>query len=98
MVVYNLDIRRAVGRPAKADAPLSVDPHGMLSGSVTFQRFQIVAWREAQVGQLYGRVQRGQHGGCALDQVGREAFAECSRDGPLCQLAFHALYHVEFVS
>jgi hypothetical protein len=35
MVIHNLNVIRTRGAPAKADAPLVVDPDAVLTGAVT---------------------------------------------------------------
>jgi len=94
MVVHNLDIGGAVRRPDKADAPLPVDPHGVLPGPIPFQFFQVVAGREPQILDNNRSIQRRKHRPRALDQVTREAFAVLAFNGVGGEFAFGALDHV----
>jgi hypothetical protein len=93
MVIDNLDISGAVRRPDKADAPLPVDPHGVLPSPITFQFFQVVARRKPQI--LYSNrcIQRRKHRPGALDQVTWEAFAIFSFHGIGSEFAFGTLDH-----
>src|ERR1700722_4635695 len=49
VVIDDLDICRALGRPAKANSELIVDPDRMLPGSVAYKRLKSVARRRPQV-------------------------------------------------
>jgi hypothetical protein len=49
VIVDNLDIVRVSVLPPKADAPLVVDANAVLTLSVTAQRFEPIAGRDAQV-------------------------------------------------
>jgi len=44
MVIHNLNVVGISTTPYKADAPLIVDANAVLSFSVTFERFQSIAW------------------------------------------------------
>jgi len=54
VIISDLNFVRAVNSPDEADAVLIVDPDAMLSDPVALQRFQPVAWRDAQVVQVGG--------------------------------------------
>jgi hypothetical protein len=43
VIVHDLNRFRAFGRPPETDAPLWIDPDGMLSAPVVLQRFEPVA-------------------------------------------------------
>ena len=49
MVVYDLNLRRTRGGPAKAHTELLVDTDAVLPGSVTLERLQAVARRHAKI-------------------------------------------------
>src|ERR1700727_772004 len=49
VVVGDLDVLGSLGRPTEADAPLLVDPDGVLSRAVFRQRFEVVAGRGREV-------------------------------------------------
>ena len=49
MIVRNLDIIGVALRPSKADTPLIVDPNAHLPCAVTFQSFESITGRIAQV-------------------------------------------------
>jgi len=49
VIVHDLDVFRTGIRPAKADAELVVDADAVLPGAVPLERFESVAWRDAQV-------------------------------------------------
>jgi hypothetical protein len=56
VIIDDLDPFGALA-PHKADAPLVIDPDAVLSASLPFQRFEAIAGRRPQVGQLGGHVQ-----------------------------------------
>jgi hypothetical protein len=56
VVVYYLDIYRALSRPLKTDAILIVDPNAMLASSIAFECLQLVSTRYAKVTQQKDRV------------------------------------------
>ena len=47
-MVYDLNIRRSCFRPNEADSPLIVDSNAVLTLSIAFQRFKLIAWRRAK--------------------------------------------------
>ena len=73
MVVHNLDLMRAVVAPDEDQAPLPVDPDGVLAGAVAAQGLQPVAGRDAQVVQPLRRIQHRQLATRGLGQVPRHA-------------------------
>jgi hypothetical protein len=56
MVVDNLNVKRIGVKPAKADAPLVVDPNTMLPSPIACQGFQMIARNRTQVRQGRRRV------------------------------------------
>ena len=54
MIIDNLDVRRTVFRPSKANPPLVVDPDRMLASSILGQRLQTIARRNSQIVELLG--------------------------------------------
>ncbi len=81
MVIDNLNIGGAGGRPDKANAPLPVYPHRMLPSPTAFQFFQMVAGWEAQIFQDNRCIKRCEHRPGALHQVTGEAFAILALNG-----------------
>ena len=57
MIIHDLDILGAGGRPAKAQAKLVVDADAVLAGTAALQGFQTVARRYAQVVQPFRDLQ-----------------------------------------
>ena len=55
VVIRDLDFVRPVNLPNEADAVLIVDSDAVLARAVALQRFQSIAWRDAQVAQVDGR-------------------------------------------
>ena len=66
VVIQDADVDRPARFPAKHDPPLVVDPDGIPSGPVTFQRFQPVSGRHAKVPQFFRLVQVEQFSACRL--------------------------------
>lgn len=56
VIIDDLDRMRSVVSPNETDAPLVIDPDGVLSGSIPLQRFQAIAWRYPQRQQADGCV------------------------------------------
>src|SRR6202049_1620844 len=52
VVVDNFDIGRPFLSPEEADAPLVIDPDGVLATTFAGQRFKPVCWRRAQVVEI----------------------------------------------
>ena len=49
MVVNEFDVVRVTVVPSKADAPLIVDANTVLSGAITFELFEAVSGRRAEI-------------------------------------------------
>jgi hypothetical protein len=47
MIIDDLDVCRLAVPPAKAHAPLIVDPDRVLSGAISLQRLESKAWNRA---------------------------------------------------
>jgi len=47
--VDDLDVMRVARPPTKTDSPLSVDTYAVTSSAITFQFFESVCWRNAEV-------------------------------------------------
>jgi hypothetical protein len=56
VVIHDLDLVCAVLAPYETHPPVVVNSDAVLSPAVTFQRFELVARRNSQTGQLGGRV------------------------------------------
>lgn len=52
MVIENLNFLGVAASPAKDDTPLIIDPDGIVSGQLSFQRFKPVARRYLQITQF----------------------------------------------
>jgi hypothetical protein len=65
MIVHNFDLVRMAFLPAKADAPLIVDPDTVLPQPTPFQGFQSIARRHSHLAQFRSRVQGEQFAPCA---------------------------------
>ena len=72
MIVNNLDLLGVGSGPAEADAPLVVDPDGMLSATIPFERLQMVAWRQIEECQFDGSIEQLQFDECALPEAARQ--------------------------
>ena len=87
MVIHDLDILGAGGRPAKAQAKLVVDADAVLAGTAALQGFQAVARRYAQVVQPFRDLQLPQlaprHGGDVGEPLDGRAFRQGLRVGAL---------------
>ena len=57
VVIHYLDVDRAHIGPHEADSPLVIDANAVLSFSITFQRFQVVAGRRLHEIQRLGCIQ-----------------------------------------
>jgi hypothetical protein len=72
VIVDDGDLVSVLVDPAKADAPLSVDPDAVLAAAVSFQEFQLVSRRKAHDFEAVGGVELQEFAaGGALD-IGRE--------------------------
>lgn len=54
MIVTELDFEGIAGFEAKAYAPLIIDRDSVLTGTITLQSVQPIAWGDAKIGQLHG--------------------------------------------
>lgn len=68
MVVHNLYVPRPIVTPAKADAPLSVDPNAVLPSTVSPKRLKGVTRQPGQVVQIMGTVKHGQATRCLVGE------------------------------
>ena len=71
MVVDDLDIVRVALRPAKADAPLIVDPDAVLPRTVATQLLEPVTGRNPEIVEPAGRVELNQFAQHDPSQIGR---------------------------
>jgi hypothetical protein len=60
MVVDDFDITRSSITPRKANPPLSVDAHAMLTGVISLQRLEPVSRRDEKIGKDASLVQHTQ--------------------------------------
>jgi hypothetical protein len=60
MIVDDLDVLRARGRPTKADAELIIHANAVLPSTIAPQRFQTIARRHAKVPKLCRDLQLSQ--------------------------------------
>jgi hypothetical protein len=72
VIVHDLDVCGALGRPNKTDPELVVDPYRMLPFAITSQGFETIARRRIQVGQIGRGVEVPQLAARNLDQIGRK--------------------------
>ena len=56
VVVNNFNIARAVRFPAETDAPLVIDPDGILAFAIAFESFESIAGWYSQLGQFGDRM------------------------------------------
>ena len=57
MVIFNGDVGRSCVAPSEHDAPLLVDPNGMVTATITLERFQAVTRWNGEIGQFAGVVE-----------------------------------------
>jgi hypothetical protein len=57
MIIDNLDVRGSSRHPTETDTELVVDANAVLAGSIAGERFQAIAWRDAQITQSKGDLQ-----------------------------------------
>ena len=57
MIVHDFHIVGIAVAPNKADAPLVVNADAVLSFSIAFQRFQVIAWWRLQIAKFGGDIQ-----------------------------------------
>ena len=91
MVVNYLHILGALRTPDKANSPLIVDADAVLPLSISFQSFQLIAWRRAQVIKNRGPIkllQLSKRRALNIDPATHTSALEES----LCVLALEALY------
>ena len=72
MIVHDRDIVRVAVLPPKADAPLIVDANAVLASAIALELFESIAGRNAEIFELFRRVdghKLAQHGPL---EVGRE--------------------------
>jgi hypothetical protein len=93
VVIHYFDVSRPLAGPDETNAPLSIDANRMLARTVAAQRFQMIAWREAEVVDRMRRIQRGQHGTRAFDQIGGKPLPEATRHGVLGELSANTDNH-----
>ena len=72
MVVNNLDLRGVGSGPAEADAPLVVDPDGMLSAAFPFKRLQTVARWQIEKCQFDRSIEQLQFDDGTLPEAARQ--------------------------
>jgi hypothetical protein len=60
VIVRDLDVVSVTFVPDKADSPLLVVPHAMLTNSVSPQGFQLIAQRHSQIIQACGSIEHQQ--------------------------------------
>jgi hypothetical protein len=53
VIVDNLNVVCVTGFPPKTDAPLHVDRHAPLAGTITLQLFETIAWWNRQITDSY---------------------------------------------
>jgi hypothetical protein len=58
VIIHDFFINRTVICPPEADAVLIVHPDGVQPPAIANKPFQLIAWRDAQVNQRSGRIQR----------------------------------------
>jgi len=69
MIIDNFHIFGSGGCPSETDAPLVVDAYRMLSGTTSFQSFEVVSGRRSKVVQLDGIVDCSKTTLSASDQI-----------------------------
>jgi len=94
MVVGDLDGVGVAAGPPEADAPLVVDADAVLTGPVSGELLEPVAWRDAEVGERLGGVQDEEFPAGAALEVGRPAPAGAPFEELLGVVVTEALDHV----
>jgi hypothetical protein len=74
MIVYDLDLCRALCGPDKARPELAVDPDRVLPLAVARQRLETVSRGRPQVAEIARSVEIAQFPARRLDQIGRKAY------------------------
>lgn len=54
MIVNDLHLLWSSIRPHETDAPLVIDPDAVLTGAISFQRFEPISWRHPEIIQRLG--------------------------------------------
>lgn len=72
MVVNNLDLLGVGAGPTEANAPLVIDPDGVLSTAISFERLQMVARRQLEERQFDGSIDQLRFDEGALPAVARQ--------------------------
>jgi hypothetical protein len=93
MIINNLDLMWTVFAPNENQAPLPVDPDGVLAAAVASQDFQPVARRKTKILQTLGGVQRGQVTSCHNGEVFRHATRQAANENLCGNLVPEAPYH-----
>jgi len=73
MVIGDLDFKGVPLIPSEADTPLIMYPDAVLTCPITFQCFQSVARRYAQIHQFYSIFKKSQFAPCNFEQVTGES-------------------------
>jgi hypothetical protein len=72
MVVYDLNVPCRTFAPFKAYPPLFIDADAVLAAPIAAQGFKPISRRDAQIIELFGRVDRKKLGPCpALNLIGQ---------------------------
>jgi len=74
MIIDDLDIAGALGRPAEADPELIVDPDRMLTGTIADEWFQTIPRGYTQITKFVGGVEISEFSARHFYEVGRKAF------------------------
>jgi hypothetical protein len=54
MVISDFNLPGIAIAPYKADPVLVIDPNAILSGAITFERFQSIAWKDRKIRERTG--------------------------------------------
>lgn len=98
VVIDNFNFISIAFVPDKADAPLAIDPDGMLSLPVSLERFQMVRRRHAKVIETYCGVKLGKPTLSPLHKIGWKTFHPLSRTQRPNPFVFGRSYHSTSVS
>ena len=93
VVVGDLDVMRVAGPPSKTDSPLAVDTYAVLSSAITFQLFESVRWRNAEVVECRRRIQHAELSECNALHVRTQSLDRLSMEEALCVSVPEALNH-----
>ena len=74
MVVNYFNIISIIVEPAKAKSPLIINPDAVLTFSVAFKQFQMVAGRRSKVIQVFGLMQIHQFTPCCPFNIGKTRY------------------------